>query len=62
LPGAQVLVRVTARHIFPNCPRYIPDLAGGTESKYLPRAGEPPVEPAWKDFDAFADVVPPRRA
>lgn len=28
--GAQLLVRVTARVIFPNCPRYIPTLAGGT--------------------------------
>ena len=60
--GAQALVRVTADHIFPNCPRYIPDLASGEPSKYLPREDAAPVEPAWKGFDAFKDVVPPRKA
>lgn len=60
-PGAQALVQVVPEHIFPNCPRYIPDMATGTPSVYLPRTGEAPVEPAWKSFDAFKDVVPPRR-
>ena len=60
--GAQMLVKVTAEHIFPNCPRYIPDLGNGTPSIYLPRAGAKPVEPAWKGFDDFKDVVPPRKA
>ena len=60
--GAQMLVKVTAEHIFPNCPRYIPDLGAGTSSVYLPRAGAAPVEPAWKGFDDFKDVVPPRKA
>ncbi len=27
--GAQLIVRVTARAIFPNCPRYIPTMAVG---------------------------------
>ncbi len=56
--GAQLLVRVRARAIFPNCPRYIPGPDG--TSPYAPRPGEPPVEPAWKDFDSFRDAVPPR--
>ncbi|KAB2881683.1 MAG: pyridoxamine 5'-phosphate oxidase family protein [Albidovulum sp.] len=56
--GAQLLVRVRARAIFPNCPRYIPGPDG--PSIYIPRAGTPPVEPAWKSFDAFRDAVPPR--
>jgi hypothetical protein len=58
--GAQLLVRVTPEHVFPNCPRYVPDLGNGTLSTYVPRRGEAPVEPAWKSFDAFSDVVPPR--
>ncbi|HRD78840.1 MAG TPA: pyridoxamine 5'-phosphate oxidase family protein [Hyphomicrobiaceae bacterium] len=58
--GAQAVVRVIPEHIFPNCPRYIPDLGHGTASEYLPAAGETPKEPAWKGFDAFKDVVPPR--
>lgn len=61
-PGAQGLVAVAAEHIFPNCPRYIPNLETGALSQYAPQAGQPPVEPAWKSFDAFKDVVPPRKA
>jgi len=57
-PGGQLLVRVAARAIFPNCPRYIPETGGA--SPYAPRPGVPPVEPAWKGFDDFRDVVPPR--
>ncbi|HEY2444866.1 MAG TPA: pyridoxamine 5'-phosphate oxidase family protein [Rhizomicrobium sp.] len=60
MPGAQALVRVTPEHIFPNCPRYIPHFEMKEESVYVPRAGQAPVEPAWKGFDAFKDVVPPR--
>ncbi|WP_337186241.1 pyridoxamine 5'-phosphate oxidase family protein [Phenylobacterium sp.] len=62
MPGAQLLVRVTPVDIFPNCPRYIPDLARGEASPYTPRAEASPVEPAWKAWPDFADVVPPRRA
>lgn len=62
LPGAQILVRVTPEHIFPNCPRYIPDLNSGTPSEYLPAKGAPPKEPAWKSFEMFKDVVPPRHS
>ena len=61
-PGAQGLIRFTPADIFPNCPRYIPDPAGANPSPYIPREGEPPVEPKWKSFDMFADVVPPRKA
>lgn len=60
--GAQALIRVAAEHIFPNCPRYIPDMASGKASIYDPAPGVAPVEPAWKGFDAFKDVVPPRKA
>ena len=60
-PGAQLLVRVTPVAIFPNCPRYIPDLATGEPAADAARIGAAPVEPAWKTFPAFADVVPPRR-
>ena len=58
--GAQMIVRVHARAIFPNCPRYVPSLELTGPSIYAPRAGVEPPEPAWKSFDAFNDVVPPR--
>lgn len=61
LPGAQLLVRVTPRDIFPNCPRYIPTLTMAAGSIHAPEAGKPPVEADWKAHPMFADVVPPRR-
>ncbi|HVZ29827.1 MAG TPA: pyridoxamine 5'-phosphate oxidase family protein [Asticcacaulis sp.] len=61
-PGAQLLVKVTPALIFPNCPRNIPHLQLVAPSVYVPEAGKTPVEPAWKGFDAFKDVVPPRKA
>jgi predicted pyridoxine 5'-phosphate oxidase superfamily flavin-nucleotide-binding protein len=61
MPGAQMLVKLTATDIFPNCPRYIPHLEMLEPSIYAPRPMEPPVEPAWKSFDVFKDVVPPRK-
>ena len=59
--GAQMIVRVEARAIFPNCPRYIPTMALVEPSIYAPRPGKAPVEPAWKSFAEFADAVHPRQ-
>jgi predicted pyridoxine 5'-phosphate oxidase superfamily flavin-nucleotide-binding protein len=59
--GAQLIVRVTARAIFPNCPRYIPSMQLTEPSIYAPRAGCEPPEPAWKGFGDFKDCVHPRQ-
>jgi predicted pyridoxine 5'-phosphate oxidase superfamily flavin-nucleotide-binding protein len=59
--GAQMIVRVKAAAIFPNCPRYIPKFQLVEPSMYVPVAGATPPEPAWKGFDDFRDVVPPRQ-
>lgn len=57
-PGAQLVVRVRAEHIFPNCPRYIHTMTPTELSCYAPGPGiEPPV-PAWKQMDAFRDYLP----
>ncbi|MDT3687216.1 MAG: pyridoxamine 5'-phosphate oxidase family protein [Pseudorhodoplanes sp.] len=58
--GAQLMVRVTARAIFPNCPRYIPNMQMMSSSDYIPRPDCAPLEPAWKGFADFKDVVHPR--
>ena len=60
-PGAQMVVKVTPVDIFPNCPRYIPHLEMVEPSVYTPQPEVAPVEPRWKSFPDFADVVPPRR-
>ena len=59
--GAQLMVRVTARAVFPNCPRYIPTMQLIEPSIYAPRAGCDPIEPAWKSFADFKDHVHPRQ-
>jgi hypothetical protein len=59
--GAQLIVRVQARAIFPNCPRYVPKLQLAEPSVYLPQPGSDPVEPAWKGFDMFKGYVHPRQ-
>jgi hypothetical protein len=61
IPGAQLLVKVTPVDIFPNCPRYVPNMTLVEPSAYLPAADTPPLEPKWKSFELFSDVVPPRR-
>jgi len=59
--GAQLIVRVQTRTIFPNCPRYIPKLQLAEPSVYVPQPGCDPVEPAWKGFADFKDHVHPRQ-
>jgi uncharacterized protein len=58
LPGAQLVVRVRAREIFPNCPRYIHRLKLEERSSYVPRPAETPPIPNWKRSDWASDVLP----
>ena len=60
-PGGQLLVRIRPTHVFPNCPRYIPDMKLEAPSAYVPAAGAAPVEPSWKGSPDFKDVVPARK-
>jgi len=57
--GAQLVVRVRARRIFPNCSRYIHSSTPATPSAYVPRPGHTPPVPKWKTMEMFADVLPP---
>ena len=56
--GAQLVVRVRARRIFPNCPRYIHRSAGAQVSADAPRPGHEPPAAAWKSMAIVADVLP----
>jgi hypothetical protein len=57
-PEAQFIVRVRAREVFPNCPRYIHKMQLVARSRFVPKeACETPV-PAWKAGDWVADVLP----
>lgn len=59
-PEAQFIVRVRAREVFPNCPRYIHKMKLVERSRFVPKvACETPV-PAWKKGDWVADALPER--
>jgi predicted pyridoxine 5'-phosphate oxidase superfamily flavin-nucleotide-binding protein len=57
-PGAQLVVRVRATQVFPNCPRYIHRMAVVERSRYVPRTGHEPPVPGWKRADWARDVLP----
>ena len=56
--GAQLIVRVRAERIFPNCPRYIHKMQVVEHSVYSPRPGHVPPVPDWKQMDVFRDYLP----
>jgi predicted pyridoxine 5'-phosphate oxidase superfamily flavin-nucleotide-binding protein len=57
--GAQLIVRVRATAIFPNCPRYIHKMQIVEQSVYAPCEGHIAPVPKWKQFVQFRDVLPP---
>jgi predicted pyridoxine 5'-phosphate oxidase superfamily flavin-nucleotide-binding protein len=56
--GGRRVVRVHGHEIYPNCPRYIPDLASGAPSPFVPRPGAEPPAPEWKTRDYIRDLLP----
>jgi predicted pyridoxine 5'-phosphate oxidase superfamily flavin-nucleotide-binding protein len=60
--GAQLIVRVHAERIFPNCPRYIHTMHLVKYSVYAPRPNHTPPEPDWKQEEVFCDALPRRRS
>ena len=57
-PEAQLMVRVHATEVFPNCPRYIHEYKLVQRSRFVPKQQcETPV-PAWKQSDWAHDVLP----
>jgi len=56
--GAKAVVEVECMDLFPNCPRYIPDLGAGVDSIYNPRAGTTPPVPEWKTFPQVTPLLP----
>jgi hypothetical protein len=59
-PGAQLIVRVTAERVFPNCPRYIHRWRLLEPSPYVPAAGTEPPVPDWKRDPLYRDALPER--
>ena len=59
LTGAQLVVRVRAEAIFPNCPRYIHRMQLVETSPFAPCEGHVPPIPEWKQRPVFREVLPP---
>jgi predicted pyridoxine 5'-phosphate oxidase superfamily flavin-nucleotide-binding protein len=57
-PEAQFVVRVRAREVFPNCPRYIHKYELVERSKFVPRAACATPVPDWKRMDWAQDALP----
>ena len=57
-PEADFVVRVKAREIFPNCPRYIHKMQLVERSRFVPKEGAETPAPAWKRNDWAKDVLP----
>ena len=56
-PEAQLVVRVAATEVFPNCPRYIHEYKLVARSRFVPKAEcETPV-PQWKRNEWASDVL-----
>jgi len=57
-PEAQFVVRVQAKHVLPNCPRYVHRMEDVEHSRFVPKAGwETPV-PDWKRREWSHDALP----
>ena len=57
-PEAQFVVRVRAREVFPNCPRYIHKYQLVERSRFVPKAGCSAPVPGWKRSEWARDVLP----
>jgi predicted pyridoxine 5'-phosphate oxidase superfamily flavin-nucleotide-binding protein len=57
-PEARAVVRVRAREVFPNCPRYIHHYELVERSRFVPHAGEATPVPEWKRTEWASDVLP----
>ena len=56
--GAKMVVRVSCE-FYPNCPRYLPNLADAKESPHVPRLGEgTPPAPEWKSRSYIQPILP----
>ena len=57
-PEAQLVVRVTARAVYPNCPRYIHRYELVRRSRFVPRTDCLTPVPEWKRSDWARDALP----
>lgn len=57
-PGAELIVRIKATAIWPNCPRYIHRYQKVSRSRYVPEAAREAPLAEWKRIDLVRDAMP----
>src|SRR4051795_6531255 len=57
-PEAQLVVRVSATEVFPNCPRYIHEYKLVERSRFVPKSECATPAPQWKRSEWANDVLP----
>jgi hypothetical protein len=55
--GAQFVLKVTVREVFPNCGRYVHRMKLVERSRFVPRGTAPAPVPAWKRAEWACDVL-----
>lgn len=56
-PGAKRIVEVETKHIYLNCPRYIPHMQMIEESAHIPKVGQKQPEPGWKQKPGIKEAL-----
>lgn len=56
-PGAHRIVEVEVEHVYPNCPRYVPQMEMVAPSRHLPEPGKTQPVPAWKELPPIAELL-----
>ena len=56
--GHKMIVQVDADQIFPNCPRYIPDLTKAAASPFIPDKTGASAKPGWKSAEDLRNALP----
>ena len=56
--GHKMTLQVNADEIFPNCPRYIPDLTKAAASPFIPDDSGASTKPEWKNAADLRDAMP----
>lgn len=56
-PGAQRIVQVEVDHVYPNCPRYVPEMQMVAPSRHVPAEGEAQPTPEWKKIPEIAEIL-----
>lgn len=59
-PAAEAVIEVRVGRAFPNCPRYIHNMATGELAPSTPREGHTVEPPEWKTWPEWNEVLPRR--